>query len=68
MYSQGIFDVKKYYLVNKIYIDKFKEIYYYNEIYNILSMHGINTLNDAFKKLQNLISLNEIKPIYNKII
>ena len=68
MYSQGIFDVKKYYLVNKIYIDKFKEIYYYNEIYNILSMRGVGALSDAFKKLQNLISLNEIKPIYNKII
>ena len=67
MYTQGTFDVKKYYLVNKTFIDKFKEIYNYNEINNILTKKGINTLSDAFNNLKGLISLNEIKSIYNKI-
>ena len=30
-YNKGIFDLKDYYLINKTWINKFKELFYYNE-------------------------------------
>ena len=68
LYSQGAFALQKYYLVNKASIDKFKEVYYYNELCNILSLQAINTFPHVLQNLNNISSMNEIKNIYNKII
>ena len=67
LYSKGIYDLKNCYLVNKSWIDKFKELYFYNEISYILSMKGINSYNDILKNLQILESSSEISSIKNKI-
>ena len=62
LYSQGgVYDLKQYYLINKTIIDKFKEIYNYNEIYNILSQKGIRTLNDTLTNMKNYLSMTEIQ-------
>ena len=64
LYSQGgVYDLKKYYLINKIFIDKFKEIYNYNAIYNILLQQGIKTLNDTLTNMKNYLSLTEIQSL-----
>ena len=70
LYSKGIYDLKNCYLVNKSWIDKFKELYFFNEISNILAIKGINTYYtyySALKNLQILESSNEISTIKNKI-
>ena len=61
LYSQGIYAAKQFHLINKTFIDKFKEIYHYNEISNILSMKGINTINDTLTNMKSYLSLDEIK-------
>ena len=66
-YNQGIYDLKKYYLINKAWIDKYKEIYHYNEICKIPLINGINSLNDCSKILTLVNVMNEIKTIYNMI-
>ena len=66
-YSQGFFDFKECYLVNKTWIDKFKEIYHYNKMYDILSKKGINSFTDSVNNLQYLESLDEIKSFSNHI-
>jgi len=67
LYSNGFFDLQNCYLVNKSWIDKFKELYFYNEISSILEMKGINTYNSVLKNFQLLESSNEISSIKNKI-
>ena len=66
-FKQGIYDLKNYYLVNKDWVDKFKEIYYFNEVSKISIIKGINNLEDYIRGLKTFESLNEIKLIYNKI-
>jgi hypothetical protein len=66
-FKQGIYDLKNYYLVNKDWVDKFKEIYYFNEVSKISIIKGINNLEDCIRGLKTFESLNEIKLIYNKI-
>ena len=66
-YNQGIYDLKKYYLINKTWIDKYKEIYHYNEICKIPLINGINSLNDCSTILTLVNGMNEIKTIYNLI-
>ena len=62
LYSHGVYDLKKkYYLINKTFIDKFKEIYNYNEIYNILSQKGIRNLNDTLTNIKYYLSTTEIQ-------
>ena len=68
LYSHGAFKLQQLYLINKAFIDKFKEIYYYKEICNILISKGVNTFKDTIQISKNLVSLNEINTIYNKII
>ena len=68
LYSLGYYNLKKCYLVNNSWIEKYKEIYYYNEVHNVLTSHGIKTFCEACKNIKYLESLNEIKNIYNKII
>ena len=46
-YTEGKEDLMNYYLVDKSYIDKFKEIYHYNEICNIPIIKGIKTIEDC---------------------
>ena len=65
--SKGLYDLQHCYLVNKSWIDKFKELYFYNEISYILTMRGINTYNAVLNNLLNLESSNEISTIINKI-
>ena len=67
LYSKGIYDLKNCYLVNKSWIDKFKELYFFNEISNILAIKGINSYGSALKNLQLLESSSEISTIINKI-
>ena len=67
LYTEGTYDLKNYYLINKSWIDKFKEIFNYNEICNIPDIKSINNINECLQKIQNLESLNEIKNISNKI-
>jgi len=67
LYSKGIYDLKNCYLVNKSWIDKFKELFFFNEISNILTIKGINTYKSVLKYLQILESSNEISTIKNKI-
>ena len=67
LYSEGIYDLKNFYLINKSWIDKFKEMYHYNEICTIPEITKINSLNECIQNMENLESLNEIKHIYNKI-
>ena len=67
LYRQGIYDLKNYYLINKDWVDKFKEIYYYNEVCKIPIIKGINNLEECINSLKTFESLNEIKIIYNKI-
>ena len=67
-YSEGIYKLENYYLVNKIWIDKFKEIYSYNEICKIpLIQQLVQSINDINKNLQFLVNTNEIKAICSKI-
>ena len=66
-YNQGIYDLKKYYLINKAWIDKYKEIYHYNEICKIPLINGINSLKDGLNILQIFDSIEEIKPMYAMI-
>ena len=67
-YSQGAYKLYNYFLVNKSYIDEFKEIYFYKEICSIPFIKGIKTFNDCLKNIKTYESSIEIKNIYNKII
>ena len=67
LYNKGIFDLKDYYLINKTWINKFKELFYYNEIINIPEINNINSFDECLQNLETLTSLNEIMNIYNKI-
>ena len=67
LYSKGFYDLKNCYLVNKSWIYKFKEKYFYNEISDILKMKGINTYQDALKNLKSFETSKEILDIINKI-
>ena len=66
-YNQGIFHLKNYYLVNKAWIDKYKELYHYDEICNISHIKRIKTLKDCMIYLNFLETTNEIQSFYNKI-
>ena len=66
-YTEGKEDLMNYYLVDKSYIDKFKEIYHYNEICNIPIIKGIKTIEDCLQNIKYFESLIEVKNIYNKI-
>ena len=67
LYNQNNYALKNYYLVNKDWLDKFKQIYHYNEIYNILSNQGIQTYKYCFDNLNYLKSLDEINSFSNSI-
>ena len=67
LYNQKNYGLKNYYLVNKDWLDKFKQIYHYNEIYNILSKQGIQTYKYCYDNLKYLESLDEIITISNSI-
>ena len=67
LYNQGISDLKEHYLINKTWIDKFKELYYYNEIIDIPQIKNINSFDECLQNMETLESLNEIKNIYNQI-
>ena len=60
-------NLKDYYIVNKSLIDKFKQIYHYDLIHNILSIHNITNINQALQNMKYYISLNEIKSHKNMI-
>ena len=66
-YSEGIWNLKKYYLINKDWINKFKEVYHYKEIIKIPQINKINTFNECVQKLKILESINEVKIVSNKI-
>ena len=66
-YSEGIWNLKKYYLINKDWINKFKEVYHYKEIIKIPQINKINTFNECVQKLKILKSINEVKIVSNKI-
>ena len=67
LYRQGMYNLKNYYLINKDWVDKFKEIYYYNEVSKIPIIKGITNLEVCVNNLKTFESLNEIKLIHNKI-
>ena len=54
-------NLKDYCLVNKSLIDKFKQIYHYDLIHNILSIQNITNIKQALQNMKYYISLNEIK-------
>lgn len=71
LYSQGYNDstkLKKYYLINKDLVNKFRQIYNYNKICEIPEIKGIQNFNGNIKNLNNLLQLHQIKDIYNSII
>ena len=67
LYSQGIKELKNYYLVNKSWIDTFKQMYHYYEICNIPTIQGINSYDSAIKNLKSFESLAEIQSILSLI-
>ena len=70
LYSQGCNEsnLKNYYLINKGFFHKFKQIYNYNSICNIPEIKGITNFIDCYKKITILEQLNQVKNIYNTII
>ena len=60
-------NLKDYYIVSKSLIDKFKQIYHYDLIHNILSIHNITNIKKALQNMKYYISLNEIKSHRNMI-
>ena len=66
-YLNGANNLINYYLVDKSYIDKFKEIYFYKKICDIPMIKGIKTLNDCLRNIKAYESNIDINNIYNKI-
>ena len=73
LYSSNIpqkYNIKNYKLINKSWLDNFKENYY-NNFENIINTHSqiyqFNTYNDYIKNLQYFHSLVEIQNIANSI-
>ena len=58
------YDFKKYYLVNKKWINKFKSLFNYNEAFKILSQLGqYNSYKGYEKNLEDLFLISELKNI-----
>ena len=54
-------NLKDYCIVNKNLVNKFKQIYHYDSIHNILSTHHITNINQVIQSMKYYLSLNEIK-------
>ena len=62
------YDFKKYYLVNRKWIDSFKDIFKYKEIYKILSQYNnINYYKDYERNLNNLTENNTLQNVVSNI-
>ena len=66
-YNQGIFNVQNYYIINRDWLEKFKEIYQYNKICTIVSKKSFQTFNEYLNNLQNLLYSDEIKSNFSNI-
>ena len=60
-------NLKEYFIINKSWIDKFKQIYHYDLVNNIQSMRNITNLKQTFQNMKNYLSLNEIKSLISMI-
>ena len=66
-FSQGMNDLKNYYLINNDWIEKFKEIYHYNELCNLNQISKIQTFDESLQISNNIEEINNINEIYNII-
>ena len=63
------YDLKKYYLVNKIWINYFKDKFKYKEIYKILSQsNNYNKYKDYENNLQTLIPIKDLQNIASNFV
>ena len=61
------FDLTNYTLVNKSWIDNFKDTFYYNDLYKFPFLNEFTTYKEYFDNLLYLISKNELKNIESKL-
>ena len=63
----GVYDLKPYYLVNKTFIETFKEKFQFNLLNNISSLKMYSKFSDFQQNIKSLEALNDVKNI-SKII
>ena len=56
-------NLKDFFIINKSLIDKFKEIYHYDMIKNVLSTKGISNFTQILNNISSYESLEEIKSV-----
>ena len=59
----GVYDLRPYYLVNKTFIDKFKEKFQFNMINNISALSKYSKFSDFEQNIKSLEALNDVKNI-----
>ena len=59
----GVYDLRPYYLVNKTFIDKFKEKFQFNMINNISALSIYSKFSDFEQNIKSLEALNDVKNI-----
>ena len=59
----GFYDLRPYYLVNKTFIDKFKEKFQFNMINNISALSMYSKFSDFEQNIKSLEILNDVKNI-----
>ena len=59
----GVYDLRPYYLVNKTFIDKFKEKFQFNMINNISALSMFSKFSEFAQNIKSLECLNEIRNI-----